>query len=106
MVGGQRSEVGKRQRSEVGGQRSEIRRQRTVKTEVRGRSADYADFTDDKQIEEFRPQLTEKHKGLIEAVRPYLHQLEDFGFYLAPDDKSLILKQGGGGVKKESFILK
>ena len=39
--------------------------------------------------------INAKMKGLIEAISPYLDQLEDLGFHLAPEHKSLILKKAG-----------
>jgi len=37
--------------------------------------------------------INAKMKGLIEAISPYLDQLEHLGFHLAPEHKSLILKK-------------
>ena len=37
--------------------------------------------------------ISAKMKGLIEAIRPYLDQLEHLGFHLAPEHKSFILKK-------------
>jgi predicted nucleic acid-binding protein len=39
--------------------------------------------------------INAKMKGLIEAISPYLDQLERLGFHLAPEHKSLILKKAG-----------
>ncbi|MEA3417706.1 MAG: DUF3368 domain-containing protein [Thermodesulfobacteriota bacterium] len=39
--------------------------------------------------------INAKMKGLIEAISPYLDQLEHLGFHLAPEHKSLILKKAG-----------
>jgi len=36
-----------------------------------------------------------KEKAIIKAVKPYLDRLEDLGFYLSPDHKSIILKEAG-----------
>jgi len=39
--------------------------------------------------------INAKMQGLIEAISPYLDQLEHLGFHLAPEHKSLILKKAG-----------
>ena len=36
-----------------------------------------------------------KERGFIKTVKPYLERLEEIGFYLAPEHKSLILKKAG-----------
>lgn len=39
--------------------------------------------------------IAAKRKGLIQEIKPYLDQLPQFGFYLAPSHKSLILEKAG-----------
>ncbi|WP_373498301.1 DUF3368 domain-containing protein [Desulfococcus sp.] len=39
--------------------------------------------------------ITAKRKGVIQEIKPYLDQLAQLGFYLAPSHKSLILEKAG-----------